>query len=182
MLLLSATTTAWADVRYNYTGQPVGSNALSIFSPTDKVTGYFVLPGSPASGSFSTPDFSNFAFQIGSLGLSKQQGASVGATLAFDANGNLTQWSFVIGQYTTPNTDPALVEVWANSANFQPAGDRITVYYQGTDSLGAVTAPGTWQIQASAVPEPAISSSLLVGLLVAFTAARRRRILQRHRQ
>lgn len=163
-----------ADVRYSYTGQLVGTNALPLFSPTDRITGYVVLSRPALSGSFTTADFSDFAFQIGTLGLSKQQGASVSASFTFDANHNVTQWSFVIGQYSTPSTDPALVEIWTNSANYPPGEDRVTVYDQGTDELGAVAAPGSWQMEASPVPEPTSKWTMSLGLLAAFMLSRSR--------
>ena len=165
---------AIANVRYEYTGSPVGQNSIQLFSPTDSVKSFFVLAASPVSGNFTASDFLDFGTQIGTLGIGKQTGADVGAYLEFDPNGNLSNWSFVVGNYTLPTQDPSLIEVWSNSANLAPSGDRVTVFDQGRSQLGAIATPGQWIITTSPIPESTSFALVSIGLLALIIRIRRR--------
>lgn len=162
ILLLIGSTAVIASVRYDYTGLPVGAHAIDLFSPADLVTGYFVLAEPKPSGNFSATDFLDYQVQVGSLSLRKAQGADAGAHLVFDEKSQLVSWSFVVGKYTAPAVDPSLIEVWSNSGDLSPAGDRITVYQGSRSQLGAVGLPGSW-VLSSPVPEPNSGLSFVLG-------------------
>lgn len=164
LVTLSFGITASANVRYEYSGRAVGPNAVALFTPTDTVTGYFVVSGVPQTGNYFSSDFLDYGIQIAGLWLNKTSGAEASAYLQFTNTGQLISWSFVVGNYTQPKVDPSLVEVWANSPDLPPSGDRITVYYQGRNQLGAATEAGNWIVQASPIPEPAPSLLLVLGL------------------
>lgn len=159
ILSLISATGAIASVRYDYKGVPVGTNSINLFSPSDLVTGYFVLAYRKLSGNFAATDFLDYDMQIGLLSLGKAEGADVGAHFVFDRRNNLISWSLVVGKYGAPSYDPSLIEVWSNSSDLLPSGDRINVYQGGRSQLGAVSLPGTW-VLASPVPE--LNSGVLV--------------------
>ena len=159
-------TSAIADVRYEYSGLQIGPNAIQVLSPTDFVQSYFVLADLPTSGDFAATDFLDFGTQIGDFAIGKKTGADVGAHLEFASDGSLISWSFVVGNYSTPTQDPSLIEVWSNSADLPPGGDRVSVFYQGRSQLAAIAPAGQWNIAAPAVPEPATTVLLSFGLLV----------------
>ena len=165
---------AVADIRYEYTGSQVGQTAIQLFSPTDSVKSFFVLAASPVSGNFSASDFLDFGTHIGTLAIGKQTGADVGAHLEFEPDGKLSSWSFVVGNYASPTQDPSLIEVWSNSANLAPSGDRVSVFYQGRSQLGAIAIAGQWNIATSAVPEPANGALISIGLLALIILTGRR--------
>lgn len=171
---LFAATLAQAEIRYDYSGGALTSYLPSLFAPTDRVTAYFTLVAPAASGDFTAADFTDYGFSIGGLTLSRAQGADAGAHLEFAADGAITSWSFVVGDYTPPYADPSAVELWTNSPDLAPAGDRVVAYTGGATVLAAYAAvPGTWTL--TAVPEPATAGLFLCGALIVAAGASRRR-------
>ena len=168
-------TAALADSRYEYTGVAVGSNAVSIFLPTDKVESFFVLSAAPISGNYGASDFLDYGTKIGSLSLGKATGADIGAHFEIGQNGQITSWSFVIGKYSSPSTDPALIEVWSNSSDLPPAQDRIIIYDQGNRILGATSPSGDWNEVQASVPEPSTLLYMVLGLVLVLQVKRRAR-------
>ena len=158
-------TSSFAEYKYEYTGTGVGSNAVSIFLPTDKVESFFVLSHSLVSGNYGATHFLDYGTKIGSLVLGKTTGADIGAHFETGRNGQVISWSFVIGKYSSPSADPALVEVWSNSSDLAPAGDRITIYDQGSRILGATSSPGIWKEVQAPIPEPSTILYMALGFV-----------------
>lgn len=173
ILGLVAGNSAFADVRYEYTGSQVGLNAISVFSPTDFVQSYFVLATPPISGNFDAADFVDFGTSIGSFAIGKQSGADIGAHFEFALDGTLTSWSFVIDTYSTPTQEPSLVEVWSNSVDLAPSGDRVIAFYEGRNQLGATATEGQWNDVTSVVPEPETIALFSIGLISLLAGTRR---------
>ena len=170
------TNSATAAVTYTYIGAELGLNSIALFTPTDRVTGFITLKEAPSTGNFIAPDMLNYDFQLGGMHLSKVQGAGAAAYLQVSPSGFFTSWSFVIGNYSQTPTSAALIEIWANSADLAPGGDRIVANYHGSLVLAAVTQPGQWTLQASAVPEPSSVALLSCGLLL--SRMRRRSVVR----
>ena len=166
-------TSAVADNKYEYTGIGVDSNAVAIFLPTDKVESFFVLSHAPISGNYGAADFLDYGTKIGSLVLGKTMGADIGAHFEIGQNGQIVSWSFVIGKYSRPSADPALLEVWSNSSDLAPAGDRIIIYDQGSSILGATSSPGSWKEVQAPIPEPSTILYMALGLVFLMRRSRR---------
>ena len=156
---------AVADSKYEYIGIGVGSNAVSIFISTDKVESFFVLSQAPIYGNYGATDFLDYGTKIGTLVLDKTMGADIGAHFEIGPNGQIVSWSFVISKYSSPSADPALLEVWSNSSDLAPAGDRITIYDQGSSILGATSPSGSWKEVQAPIPEPSTILCMALGLV-----------------
>ena len=154
-----------AIVRYDYIGSYSNNFFPGFFSESDHVTAYFTMDHLPTSGAYHATDFLDYGVQIGSLSLTKSDGADSGAYLDINPLGEIISWSFVVGKYTPPYPNPAIVEAWLNSADLPPGMERIIVLYQNRQ-LGWVSESGTWSAAATTIPEPRTMSQYFIGLIV----------------
>lgn len=159
-----------AAVTYTYQGT-ILSSVVAPLESGDSVTGSVTFAEGIATGDFAAADFLDYSFQVAGYQLSRSNGADVSARLEVNGEGQITSWSFVIGNYE-PAASPRLIEIWTNSADLPPSAERITMANSsGTSILASSASPGAWTLDP--IPEPA-SSALLWATSFAALLVRRR--------
>jgi hypothetical protein len=158
-----------AAVTYTYQGT-LSSSVAAPLESGDSVTGSVTFAESIVTGVFAATDFLDYSFQVAGFQLSREDGSDVSARLEVNGEGMITSWSFVIGDYE-PAASPRLIEIWTNSADLSPPGERITMANSsGVSILASVAPSGTWTL----VPIPEPASTILLAISSAALFVRRR--------